>query len=238
MTWQVRTDLRRKLKANRDHKNLSWNLAERLQVYCSTHYIRAMLILWGVAAGAVAVAHYARPVFDPFARQHFKGITALPGWMSSLLGSQVTLIGIVFPLVVGLISVLFQKKSSRIHIQSAYQLNSGYMFAGLSALSLAGFILMAGIASSLGDNYLNTAMAVTAFIWMLFNIFLSIWFFVTSLNVLDDDKRDRLMKKYYQSQMVSQYIQQSMIRSWLQYPGHYIGNQYLKTIKYCPTQTP
>lgn len=153
VTWQVRADLRRKLKANRDHKNLSWNLAERLQVYCSTHYIRAMLILWGVAAGAVAVAHYARPVFDPFARQHFKGITALPGWMSSLLGSQVTLIGIVFPLVVGLISVLFQKKSSRIHIQSAYQLNSGYMFAGLSALSLAGFILMAGIASSLGDNY-------------------------------------------------------------------------------------
>ncbi|HAH0501549.1 TPA: hypothetical protein HHG09_004605 [Escherichia coli] len=109
VTWQVRADLRRKLKANRDHKNLSWNLAERLQVYCSTHYIRAMLILWGVAAGAVAVAHYARPVFDPFARQHFKGITALPGWMSSLLGSQVTLIGIVFPLVVGLISVLFQK---------------------------------------------------------------------------------------------------------------------------------
>ncbi|BBT44828.1 hypothetical protein WP8W18C04_19860 [Enterobacter cloacae] len=161
VTWQVRTDLRRKLKANRDHKNLSWNLAERLQVYCSTHYIRAMLLLWGVAAGAVAVAHYACPVLDPFARQHFKGITALPGRMSSLLGSQVTLIGIVFPLVVGLISVLFQKKSSRIHIQSAYQLNSGYMFAGLSALSLAGFILMAGIASSLGDNYLNTAMAYT-----------------------------------------------------------------------------
>ena len=62
VTWQVRTDLRRKLKANRDHKNLSWNLAERLQVYCSTHYIRAMLLLWGVAAGAVAVAHYACPV--------------------------------------------------------------------------------------------------------------------------------------------------------------------------------
>lgn len=41
VTWQIRSDLRRKLKANRDHKNLSWNLAERLQVYCSTHYIHA-----------------------------------------------------------------------------------------------------------------------------------------------------------------------------------------------------
>lgn len=118
VAWQVRTDLRRKLKANRDHKNLSWNLMERLQVYCSTHYIRAMLILWGVAVGAVAVAHYARPVFHPFARQHFKGITALPGWMSSLLGSQVTLIGIVFPLVVGLIVSIPAKRP--IHFYPAY----------------------------------------------------------------------------------------------------------------------
>ncbi|HAM9851953.1 TPA: hypothetical protein K8145_000062 [Escherichia coli] len=51
------------------------------------------------------MALYARPVFHQFARQH-KGITALPGWMSSLLGSPVPLIGIVFPLVVGLNSVL------------------------------------------------------------------------------------------------------------------------------------
>jgi hypothetical protein len=68
-----------------------------------------MLVLWSAAFGAVCVVEYFRPVLQPFALQHFKGITTLSGWMSNLLGSQLTIIGIVFPLVVGLISVLFQK---------------------------------------------------------------------------------------------------------------------------------
>lgn len=126
-----------------------------------------------------------------------RALPSFPDWMSNLLGSQLTIIGIVFPLVVGLISVLFQKKSARIHIQSAYQLHSGYMFAGLSGLSLAAFVVLGGMTLSIGDGYLNTSFAVTAFVWMLFNIILSIWFFVSSLNVLDESKRDRLMNKFF-----------------------------------------
>jgi hypothetical protein len=83
------------------------------------------------------------------------------------------------------------------HIQSAYQLHSGYLFAGLSGLSLAAFIVVGGMMLSVGDRYLNTAFAVTAFVWMLFNIILSIWFFVSSLNVLDESKRDRLLNKFF-----------------------------------------
>lgn len=197
VSWQVRAELRRSLKSNRDYKKLRWNPVERILITCTTHYIRAMVVLWSAAFGAVGMVEYFRPVLQPFALQHFKGITTLSGWMSNLLGSQLTIIGIVFPLVVGLISVLFQKKSARIHIQSAYQLHSGYLFAGLSGLSLAAFIVLGGMTLSVGDKYLNTAFAVTAFVWMLFNIILSIWFFVSSLNVLDESKRDRLMNKFF-----------------------------------------
>ena len=52
---------------------------------------------------------YLRPVLAPFGRQYFKGIEKFPDGLSDLLGGQLTIIGIVFPLVVGLISVLFQK---------------------------------------------------------------------------------------------------------------------------------
>lgn len=145
VSWQVRAELRRSLKSNRDYKKLRWNPVERILIACTTHYIRAMLVLWSAAFAAVGVVEYFRPVLLPFALQHFKGITTLSGWMSNLLGSQLTIIGIVFPLVVGLISVLFQKKSARIHIQSAYQLHSGYLFAGLSGLSLAAFIVLGGM---------------------------------------------------------------------------------------------
>ncbi|EMU9122713.1 hypothetical protein ACSPNK_003053 [Providencia stuartii] len=234
VSGQVRAELHRTLKSNRDYKKLSWNPVERILVACSTYYIRSMLVLWSVAVGAVSMIEYFRPVLHPFALQHFKGITLLSGWMPNLLGSQLTIIGIVFPLIVGLISVLFQKKSARIHIQSAYQLHSGYMFAGLSGLSLAAFIVLGGITLSIGDRYLNTAFAVTTFVWMFFNIFLSIWFFVSSLNVLDENKRDCLMNKYFLSQIVDDYIQKEYIRAWLRYPGANIGENYLSNIKILP----
>lgn len=228
---KVRADFKRNLRDNLVYKKHCWNLPERMQAYCSTHYLKAMFFLWAAAGSAILVAELFRTAFHSFANLYLKGITALPAWMSNLLSGQLTVIGIVFPIVVGLISVLFQKKSSRIHIQSAYQLHSGYMFAGLSGLSLAAFILIGGIASSLGDNYLNTAIAITALLWMLFNIALSIWFFITSLNVLDDKKRDHLMLKYFHSQIVGTYIHHSLTSSWIKNPGIYIGEDYIKGIK-------
>ena len=83
VSWQVRTELHRRLKSNRDRKNLSWNLVERILVASSTHYIRAMLFLWAIAAVALGVVICLRPVLHPFALQHFEKRTELPGWMSN-----------------------------------------------------------------------------------------------------------------------------------------------------------
>ncbi len=185
------------------------------------------MFLWTAAAGAVIAAEYFRPVFHSLAVTYLKGVTALPAWMSNLLGAQLTIIGIVFPLVVGLISVLFQKKSSRIHIQSAYQLHSGYMFARISGLSLAAFIVIGGLFSSAGDKYWTIAFAITTLIWMLFNLGLSIWFFISSLNILDDKKRNRLMLKYFQSEIVENFILRSLINAWLQHPGYYLDKNHI-----------
>ncbi len=55
VSWQVRAELRRSLKSNRDYKKLRWNPVERILVSCSTHYVRAMLVLWSAAFGAVGV---------------------------------------------------------------------------------------------------------------------------------------------------------------------------------------
>lgn len=231
LSVKMRAELRQNLKNNAVYQRHRWSLPERAQIYCSTHYLRAMLLLWSAAAGAVIAAEYFRPVFHSFAGTYLKGVTALPAWMSNLLGAQLTIIGIVFPLVVGLISVLFQKKSSRIHIQSAYQLHSGYMFAGLSGLSLAAFIVTGGLFSSAGDKYLTTAFAITALIWMLFNLGLSIWFFISSLNILDDKKRDRLMLKYFQSEIVENFILRSLRNAWLRHPGNYLDKNHIKGIE-------
>ncbi|EFC3436640.1 hypothetical protein CTR46_005026 [Escherichia coli] len=219
----VDRELRHNLRMNSEYRKYRWNVFERLLAWCSTYYGRAMLILWVGAIMIVLAGLYLRPVLAPFGRQYFKGIEKLPDGLSDLLGGQLTIIGIVFPLVVGLISVLFQKKSTREHIQSAYQLYSGYMFAGLSGLSLAAFILVSELLSARGDKYLDICLVVVAIIWMIMNIGLSIWFFIQSLNVLDDRRRDRIILKYFISKVVAQHIRTAMVKNWLALPGRYIN---------------
>jgi hypothetical protein len=60
VSWQVRAELRRSLKSNRDYKKLRWNPVERILIACTTHYIRAMLVLWSAAFAAVGVVEYFR----------------------------------------------------------------------------------------------------------------------------------------------------------------------------------
>lgn len=234
LSAKIRGDFKHNLKGNAVYKKHRWNLAERIQIYCSTHYIKALIFLWATAVISILAALYFRPESACIPGHHQKCLTEFSGKMTDLLGGQLTLIGIVFPLVVGLITVLFQKKSSRIHIQSAYQLYSGYMFAGLSGLSLAAFILIGELALTLKNNYLDTTFAVIAFIWMLFNIVLSMWFFITSLGVLDDRKRDRLMLKYFQSQIVENYLQRSLKDSDLQKIEKYLKAENINGIKILP----
>lgn len=74
------------------YKRHHWSLPERALVYCSTHYLRAMLLLWTAAAGAVIAAEYFRPVFHSFTVNYLKGVTTLPAWMSNLLGAQLFLV--------------------------------------------------------------------------------------------------------------------------------------------------
>ncbi|EFB2558806.1 hypothetical protein FHO89_22155, partial [Escherichia coli] len=219
----VDSELRHNLRTNSEYQKYRWNIFERLLAWCSTYYGQAMLILWAGAIMIVLACLYLRPVLAPFGKKYFKGIEMLPQGLSDLLGGQLTIIGIVFPLVVGLISVLFQKKSTREHIQSAYQLYSGYMFAGLSGLSLAAFILVSELLSARGDKYLDICLVVVAIIWMIMNIGLSIWFFIQSLNVLDDRRRDRIMLKYFISKVVAQHIRTAMVKNWLALPGRYIN---------------
>lgn len=48
---KIQADFRRSLRNNEHYKKNRWNLLERVQVYCSTHYLKAMLFLWVTAGG-------------------------------------------------------------------------------------------------------------------------------------------------------------------------------------------
>jgi hypothetical protein len=78
VSWQVRAELRRSLKSNRDFKKLRWNPVERI-LLPAPPITSGLCWFSGPQPSRLLRGEYFRPVLLPFALQHFKGITTLSG---------------------------------------------------------------------------------------------------------------------------------------------------------------
>lgn len=184
------------IKTKDSYRRLNWNFFERLIVSCSKYPGKAIGSLLLFFTVLFCVMQLARPFIQPIAARWLPQWETIFDWQTTLLAGQLTIIGIVYPLVVGLISLIFQKKSARKIVQAAYQTYSGFMLAGLSGLVLAGFILSGIFIRTFCSNYSYAVVSGISVVWMMVNIGLSVWFFIKSLSVLDDVKRDKMVLRY------------------------------------------
>ncbi len=117
-------------------------------------------------------------------------------WPSPVLGAQVTVIGLIFPLVVGFVGVLLQDKSANRALWQIYSRYSGFMFAELSGLALAGLIVAARFAHP-WLSPADEAMLSAAFcIWFVFNLTLVGWFLHATFRFMATDHRSGLILRY------------------------------------------
>jgi hypothetical protein len=63
-----------------------------------------------------------------------------PNYLGTLWEIQATLVGLVYPIVIGFIALLLQNKTSEIVILKNYLIDSCALFMSLSSLCLVGFI--------------------------------------------------------------------------------------------------
>lgn len=132
----------------------------------------------------------------PFASNNFPHWRKLVDWQGGFLAGQLTIIGVVYPLVIGLIGVLFQNKSAKKTLFPIYQMYSGFMFAGLSGLFLSIFIIGGYFFSASMAESTYVAVCITTACWLIFNVLLTSWFFTTTFLMLDEAKRDRLIVRF------------------------------------------
>lgn len=215
-----RTDqvVRNTLRAHDAFREVRWNRLEKVILFCSTHYIKSIALLFSGFAVLFTLLYFLKPCIKPLAVQYAPAWKTLFDWQTSLLGAQLTVIGIVYPLVVGLVSVIFQKKSTRRMVQAAYQRYSGFMFAGLSGLFLSAFIVAGSLIRPFSSNYSYAILCGIGILWMLLNIGLSVWFFIQSLSVLDDAHRERMVFRYLVSDAFMPVIRDKVLQGFLHRP--------------------
>ncbi|MGM7318682.1 hypothetical protein [Idiomarina sp. ST10R2A5] len=168
------------------HNILRWS--QRHTYYISLTIILAILLVVNLLTW--------RDDLAPFAIEYFPHWKKLINWQGAFLAAQLTIVGVVYPLVIGLIGVLFQNKSAKKTLFPIYQMCSGFMFAGLSGLFLSIFIVAGYFLSASMDDSTYLAICITTALWLAFNLLLTSWFFATTFLMLDEAKRDRLIVRF------------------------------------------
>ncbi|HCI6774492.1 TPA: hypothetical protein NPP69_004340 [Klebsiella quasipneumoniae subsp. similipneumoniae] len=218
ISYQTDKFIRENIHVNQSYMALKWNGFEKILVLGSRHYVKAMLILISFFAAIFFVMVSGKSYIKPFIAEWFPEWYTLFDAQINLLGGQLTIIGIVYPMVVGLVSVIFQRKSARKIVHAAYQTYSGFMLAGLSGLCLSGFMLCGLLLRTFVGNYNYAIICGLSIIWMMLNIALSVWFFVQSLSVLDDEKRERMVLRYLTADILSAHVKSQLHGIFLSNP--------------------
>ncbi|HAT3516172.1 TPA: hypothetical protein I8522_002735 [Serratia marcescens] len=229
ISYQTDKFIRENIHVNQSYMALKWNGFEKILVSGSRHYVKAMLILISFFATIFIVMVSGKSYIKPFIAEWFPEWYTLFDAQINLLGGQLTIIGIVYPMVVGLVSVIFQRKSARKIVHAAYQTYSGFMLAGLSGLCLSGFMLCGLLLRTFVGNYNYAIICGISIIWMMLNIALSVWFFVQSLSVLDDEKRERMVLRYLTADILSTHVRSQLHNVFLNKP---VENQIIKNDKF------
>ncbi|TYW43029.1 hypothetical protein [Vibrio cholerae] len=117
-------------------------------------------------------------------------------WQTTFLSGQLTVLAVVYPLVVSLVSVLFQNKADKNAILPIYQIYSGFMFAGLSGLFLSAYLVIGYIIEPYISTVSYAAFSISSAMWILLNISLTAWFFVQTFKILDNSSREKVMLRF------------------------------------------
>lgn len=117
-------------------------------------------------------------------------------YFSIIWGIQATLVGLLYPIVIGFVGLLFQnQRSARVALRN-YFLDSAALFTGLSSLLLVGFMGLQYLILPKLSTIEVRIFSVLNSIWFLLNTMGTIWFLYRTIRFIRHDLRNQNVKKY------------------------------------------
>ncbi|WP_352259191.1 hypothetical protein [Psychrobacter sp. TB55-MNA-CIBAN-0194] len=196
LSHYINNEIKETLHKNEAYKDNRSNFLEKSIISWSNHYKIYLFLLFLLCFMVGWNAHCWMSYIPAYIK-----IEKDSSLLGVLLTGQITIIGLIYPLVISLVSILFQDKAGKKVIFSLYQKFSGFMFAGLSGLSLTIILAFSLIFNKNLTDKLSFILNITLTFWFIFNLFLMIWFFVKTLSVLDERKKDEFIFRFVTNQI-------------------------------------
>ena len=196
LQYNVDKNIKESLYENKSFLDSRWGLVERNILIWSKSYIYYAFLLFVLAFSVSSNLLLWEVDLAKATFKYFPYWKKLIEWQDILFTAQLTIAAVIYPLAIGLVSLLFQNKSSKKTLIPVYKKYSGVMFAGLSGFLLAIFILISFLLSASLTDSSYLALCLTSVIWMMFNVLLTIWFFISTFKLLDEKSAKKLMMRY------------------------------------------
>lgn len=196
LKYRVEKDIRETLFKNDVFLRNRWSLAERLVVFGSKHVLFANVVFFSIASACFFIVAECYAQIQSYLPQTLSGLGPLIEFQSTIFGAQVTLLGLIFPLVIAFIGILLQGKSSNESMWVIYRHNSGFMLVGFSALTLSISFVLLKVYEPWLTHQSQVAASISITAWFLTNLVLSGWFLSKTVAFLSLNSRMTMVVKY------------------------------------------
>lgn len=202
LRYRAEKNIRETLYRNDAFLNNRWSLLERLIIWGSKHILLANFAFFFFATYISYAVSVNYELLREIVPASLNGLKPILDFQSAIFSAQITVLGLIFPLVIAFIGVLLQGKSSNKSLWLVYRHNSGFMLVGFSAITLTIFFLSAKVLEPWLTYQDMAAVAVSTTTWFFINLFLSGWFLWKTVQFLELEHRMEMIVKYAISEVI------------------------------------
>ena len=196
LKYRVERELRETIYENECFKKYEWSTIEKFINWSSKHIGKINFALISFFVIFTILFSQAYSNLKNLLPQSVNGLSGISDFTAEILSAQITFIALIFPIVIALIGILIQSRSSNQAIWHIYKHNSGFMLVGFSALNL----VISFVAIKLLSPWLNYEQTIAVNIyfslWFVLNLLISGWFLSKTVGFLTISSRNNIIFKF------------------------------------------
>ncbi|MDN5086720.1 hypothetical protein [Aliarcobacter butzleri] len=202
LSYRIEKNLEESIYKNETYSQNRWNTIEKLIILWTKKPMITVFLLIIIFLINTYFFFLFRNTFSKIFLFGNNSWGNLVSWQNNFLSTQITIIGLIFPLVIGFVSFLIQNKSSQRALWKIYMYYSGVKILGFSSLSLSAVIIFVQLIHPWLNYQLEVAISINIVFWLLFNVFLLAWFLYATFDFISTEKRSEIVLRYCINEMI------------------------------------
>lgn len=195
LAYQTKKEQKNWILTNSFRREYQYNFFEKLFIYLSRRPLKNLVLILIVFTLLPFVLYYIDKYFISYLNNSVRN-EDFQNYINKIWSIQSTLVALVYPIVIGFISLFMKNRDTSKIIIRSFLFDSSAIFMGLSSVMLVLFIgIQYTFLSYIPIQYTGSLM-LTNSLWFIINTLGTAWFLYRTIKFIKPDIRDYNLKKY------------------------------------------